>query len=157
MSILPNPDTESLKDFARWHRDGNFSLWGYATANLTPDLLIAVSKLFWPDFILYEDCILWAHRFSKENFLAWKAKLHDDLSAVEKLYNHEHLGEGLLQHLPEPLSDQNILYLKDTLVQIWGAALRSNFPDRKIEIEAEFQEDSGDYVITFWQTRENTS
>ncbi len=142
-------DTQDLEGYLEWSEGGKLPLSMYAQFTTNKDILISHAKLFFPDFVLHDEKVFW-DGFNPKNYEGWKAKLHNDAGEIERMMNHVHLDEGLLQHLPEPMSDQNLEYLNHVLVATWGAALRSQFPDRNFEIVGTKQAD-GDYIITFWQ------
>jgi hypothetical protein len=140
-----------LPDYAKWYHREKTDFITYACINITPDLAITVTKLFWPDFILYEDGVFLQNRFRIATHSDWKNQLGADTSAIEKVMNHIHIAQDLLLHPFQDLSYQNIAYFGSVLINTWGAALRINYPDRTFQITGEKDGDFDDFVITFWQ------
>src|SRR5690348_6438810 len=93
------PDWNDLKDYASYGYDGqepDISLQQYALTKLTPDLLVATSKLFFPEFVTHEQGVFLADRFSESLYKNWKrGKYKHDIPAIERIINHVHLGEDL--------------------------------------------------------------
>ncbi len=155
------PDWNDLKDYASYGYDGqkpDISLVQYALTKLTPDLLVATTRLFFPEFVTHEQGVFLADRFSVSLYKSWnRGKYKQDIPAIERIINHVHLAEsfrnGFLQ-----LNKQNLYYVGEVLVQTWKAALVYEFPERSFEVqgtpnEEGFSPDSGDFIITFWQGR----
>lgn len=146
---FPEPDISELPDYLKWHEKG-FSLRDYARLNLSPDLAISMTKIFWPDFVLHEGRVFIKEAFEISNFENWKKTTNGDLIAVQKVMNHVHLADLLYEPF-ENLSYTNILYFGTILHHIWRYALQTNFPDLDFEVTIEKDGDFDDVVITFWQ------
>src|SRR5437588_5460345 len=65
----------------------DLGLWGYLSMRADFDLVAAFSKLFWPDFVEVEGCILLAEAYSPTSFERWRASLHNDRQAIEVTMN----------------------------------------------------------------------
>jgi hypothetical protein len=152
-------DFSELEDYQPWYQEGH-DLFTYATTKLTPDLAIASTKLFWPDFVEYRDCIFLGASMSdqsKSTADTWITHFDGNLTAVEHMMNHQHVGQDLMSYPFEKLGYANVAYFGQMLVKMWGAALREQFPDRTCVVEGwkEGSEEEGyqDYIITFFQKR----
>jgi hypothetical protein len=150
------PDIDDLDDYREWYEKERISLKTYAAHKLTPDLAIAVTKLFMPDFMEYEGGIFFADDFREGTFHTWKKQLNGNMTEMEKVMNHRHIDD-LLPGLEKPLSDRNLFYFGSVLYQMWKAALNLTFPEKHVVIVApetmeQFLEE-GDFVITFFQER----
>lgn len=143
------PDKQDLRRYIEWSNNGNVQLELYAEFNTNKDILISHIKFLWPDFVVYEGKVF-RDGFNIENYKRWKKKYNNNVEEIERVMNHIHLQEGLLQNLPESLSDKNLEYVSSMLVKMWKAALSSQFPNRSFEVIGDKQE-NGDYLITFWQ------
>src|SRR5262245_31035993 len=83
------PNLKDLPDYQSWcAANPGFSLMDYAYHQLTPDLAVAVTKLFWPDFVLHEGGVFLAAAFDRQRFQEWKERLGGDLIAVQRMMNH---------------------------------------------------------------------
>lgn len=147
------PDLSELSDYTRWREKGSTtSLIEYAAIKLTPDLAIATSKLFWPDFITHEGGVFLRYRFSVENFELWKKQFNSDIQAIEKMINHVHLTADLLVSPFENLSYTNVQYFGSVLMRCWQCALSAKFPNNCFEFIGEKDDPFDDFVITFYQS-----
>lgn len=147
------PDISELSDYSAWYGQNPRELIRYASSKLSPDLAIAVTRLFWPDFVIHENRVFLAFRFEDQNFKHWEDEFDGDLQAVERMINHVHVVADLLTYPFENLSYPNIEYFGRILVQTWKAALKTQFPDRAFQISGEKDGELDDFVITFWQTQ----
>ncbi len=147
----PKPIISELPEYYEWYQQEKIDFMTYASNKLTPDLAITVTRLFYPEFILYDEGIFLANLFSKNNYHEWKSKLNCDLSAIEKVMNHIHLAQDLLIYPFENLSYQNIAYFGNILVKTWSLALKDQYPQRVFKVVGGKDGDFDDFVITFWQ------
>jgi hypothetical protein len=156
------PDWSTLKDYASFGDAGQkpaISLREYALSKLTPDLLVAVTRLFFPEFITYQGGVFLAERFAEALFNQWnRGQYRNDMNALERMINHVHLAEGYGNGFQQ-LSKQNLYYVGEVLVQTWKGALTHQFPGWSFTVQGTANEvgygpDSGDFVITFWRNRE---
>ncbi len=90
-----------------WIRDVDF--WSYLNLRADYDLAAVFSKLFWPDFIEVDGCVLLAQCYDPENFREWGKRLHGNKSAVEGMVNHVHIGD-LFLNSPKELKESEQLY-----------------------------------------------
>src|SRR5438876_9730226 len=94
----PRLDTSLLPMFQKYKQENeswmpNFDIWDYLNLRADYDLAVAFSKLFWPDFIEVDGCILLATSYSPENFAHWKESLKGDKRAIETMLNHTHIWD----------------------------------------------------------------
>jgi hypothetical protein len=145
------PNLLELADYRAMSAETPMSLTEYAALCMTPDVAIASTKLFYPDFVLHEEAVFLAYRFDETLFARWKAQLGDDLAAVERVINHVHVAADLMVSPFEDMSYGNIAYFGAILMKTWKAALMAEFPSRRFEMRGEKDGDFDDFVITFWQ------
>lgn len=145
------PDITDLTDYNGEYGHGESHLLDYALNKLTPDLAIAVTKLFYPDFVVHQNRVFLAFRFDKDNFDMCEKQLDGDLAAVERVINHIHVAADLLTIPFENATYQTIQYFGTVLLQSWKAILLAQFPDRQFQFSGEKDGDMDDFVITFWQ------
>lgn len=144
-------DLAALTDFYDWNRSG-MKLVAYAGMRLTPDITIAVIDLFFPKFISYQGTILFENRFSEATFERWYEHYGGNLTDVEKLLNTtsvRDISQSFEGHL-----FQNIQYIGEVLKKSYTNELSAQFPERNIEIIGYRREDADDYIIAFWQIRQ---
>jgi hypothetical protein len=116
------------------------------------ELAVAFGQLFWPRFVLFEDCVFWAPG-NPELFKTWIVQLGGDKPAVEAMMNHRHIID--LFPRASPATPQQLIYLGKLLRDIWSCKLARDFPDRTFEVV--FTEgapaDLVGYQVTFCQRR----
>jgi hypothetical protein len=148
------PDWQSLEDYRRYGYDGLepvISLLDYALSEMSPDLLVASTRIFFPDFVRHDEGVFLADQFSVPFYENWKGRYGSNIQAIEKIMNHVHLGEGW-GHGFFKLSKQNLHYVGEVLVQTWKAGLVYEFPDMSFEVQGSEPDDVPDFIITFWHT-----
>lgn len=113
---------------------------------------IAYAELFWPSFVEYDGCILFAGRFDQANFQSWMAATGGDKRAVEGVVNHTHILDLFVKHEIKPTREQ-VVWLGRLLREMWQAKVDRDFPGRGVVVS--FPEDAGDdllnYEITVFQ------
>jgi len=159
--MINKPDWSSLDDYASLGYDGQeppISLREYALSKLTPDLLVGVATLFFPEFTTHEQGVFLTERFSVSLYNSWNSgRYKNDIAAIERVINHVHLAEGLGYGFFQ-MSKRNRYFIGEVLVQTWKAALSYEFPERSFEVlgtpdEVGRSPDNGDFIITFWQSK----
>jgi hypothetical protein len=114
-------------------------------------LAIAFSRLFWPEFVEHEGCVLFAG-FSPAAYRDFLAACKGDRAAVESVMNHQHILD-LFYHAAQTATAAQIVYLGKVLKDILTVKLRADFPRRTFTVE--FDEgpfdDLLEYQVTFWQ------
>ncbi|MFB2833384.1 hypothetical protein [Floridanema evergladense] len=145
--IKLNP--EQLIDFQQWKQANGdeFSLWDYLFGVANAEIAIAFTKLFLPDIIEHEGGIFLAQAFNKEIYEQWKAKLGNDITAIEKVMNHQHIDDLLPG--TEKVGIDNLYYLGNALSQMWTSRLKSLYPERNFQISCD--RDEYTVVVTFCQ------
>jgi hypothetical protein len=68
-----NPDNWDISEYINWKYDMNAAL--------------AFSKLFFPDFIEKDGCIILSFRYNEETFETWKQHFNNDITAIETACN----------------------------------------------------------------------
>ena len=123
--------------------------WLYATGSI--EKALAYAQLFWPHFVVHEDCVLLD--LDLDGYDAWKERLPAK-SDIEAMLNHRHILD-LFHDAGSHEPHEWLISLGCSLKQCWEAKLKLQFPDRKFEIV--FDEtrcaDPIDYQITFYQSR----
>jgi hypothetical protein len=96
------------------------------------DFTAAFSKLFWPDFVEVDGCVLLARSYNPQNFAQWQARYPGNPRAVEAMLNHVHISD-LYPGIPVgPDSPLPLLeYLAQVLMVCWKHALLELFPDKQ--------------------------
>ena len=115
---------------------------------------IAYGRLFWPEFSVHEDCVLFAG-FNEKSFVGFMEQTRGNKKAVEGVMNHRHILDLFPNVKTEP-SRALVVHLGRVLKDMWSCKLRRNFPSREITVSfpEDGIEDLLDYEITFFQDHE---
>jgi hypothetical protein len=123
--------------------------WLYVTGSI--EQALAYAQLFWPPFVVHEDCVLLDR--SVDGYAPWAERLREKAD-IEAMLNHRHILDLFHDAVGSEPHDW-LISLGRTLKDCWGAKLRLEFPDRRFEVV--FDEtpcaDPVDYQITFYQQR----
>jgi hypothetical protein len=147
MEITGNPLLdESILPVFQWFKqaDGNekLTLWNYISMRADSDLAVAFSKLFWPDFIEVDDCILLAEHYSPKSYEYWKTQLHADRLSIEQTLNDVRMPEFFMtsdsildKHGNERSREVLQEFLGNVLATCWKSALHYVFPTKMFIVE----------------------
>lgn len=134
--------------------EGNqeLSLWNYLGMRADYDLAVAFSKLFWPDFIEIDNCVLLSEAYDPTHFNKWKEHFQGDGPRIEAAVNRTRLDD-LFMHVPEGVefSVQLLEYLAQCLLMCWKHALEAAFPDRRFTFYYGTLPEESSPTITFHQ------
>lgn len=138
---------ELLTDFQQWKQanDEDFSLWDYLSGVATVEMAIAFTKLFWPDFVEHEKGIFLAEAFDVQIYQDWKEKLGCDISAIERMMNHQHIDDLLPG--ADRVGIENLVYLGNAIATMWESRLQSLYPGREFQVNCD--RDEYTVVVTF--------
>jgi len=142
----------NLSDYLKWKKSNpDISLLDYVCDNLSPDMAISITKLFYPDFVLHDGKVLLKDRLEKTNYEEWKKKLSNDQIKIEKMINHIHLQEDLFLGMKNRLDFKNLKYLANILVSCWTKAVADQVPGRKIKVELYEDKEAEDIILNVYQ------
>jgi hypothetical protein len=112
---------------------------------------LAYSKLFWPAFVEYDDCVFLSLDLDK--YHSWMAQFDNDKTGTESMLNHRHIGD--MFEAGESTPHELLIRLGCILKQCWTAKLRADFPQRRFDVHFDDSAaaDAIDYEITFCQVR----
>jgi hypothetical protein len=143
-------NTERMSDFQQWKKANgdDFSIWNYLSGVTTVEMALAFTTLFWPDFVEHDCGIFLAEAFNQELYEQWKAELGNDIAAIERVMNHQHIDDLLPG--AEGVGIDNLFYLGQVIQQMWKNRLKSGYPDRSFQVLC--NQDEYTVVVTFCQT-----
>jgi hypothetical protein len=100
----------------------------------------AFTRVFMPQFVEVEGCVLWDRVYDPDNFRNWHEQLRGDIRAIESTLNQFRLW--LYVDIPEdPASEAGALALAEQISVSWRRCLREAFPARTFEVTASNSED----------------
>lgn len=134
---LPSLDVSILPIFEKYKKDNeswipDFDTWSYLNLRADFDLAAAFAKLFWPDFVEVDGCVLLQREYSPEAFAEWMERFDGDRRAVESMLNHVHISDLFLNSrkdvtYPGELYD----FLAHALMLGWKQVLQDKYPDKR--------------------------
>lgn len=134
---VPELDTSLMPIFQKYKQENEswipgFDVWDYLNLRSDFDMAAAFTKLFWPDFVEVDGCVLLKGSYSPENFKKWMSSYEGDRRAVESMMNHLHLWDTFLNspkdvEYPEQLHE----YLVNAVLFGWKQVLHESFPDKR--------------------------
>jgi hypothetical protein len=115
------------------------------------DHAIGYSTIFWPEFVVYDDCVF-RQSMDAETYRQWMDGCGGDKSAVEAVANHKHIVDLFVNSEFRPSKDV-VLYLGSILREMWSCKLVRDFPSRQFDVEFPCGDAAQlvDYQITFFQ------
>ncbi len=90
--------------------------------------------------------------FNREIYEQQKATLGNDITAIERVMNHQHIDDILLG--TDKVGTDNLFYLGQALKQMWESRLKSLYADRRFEVCC--NRDDYTVVVMFYQLRTNS-
>lgn len=134
-------DTNTLKDYEVL-KELNSRRWNIGEyLNLKYDLnaAIAFSKLYFPDFIEHQGCVLLGFTFNESTFMQWHEIFKGDVSAIEKKCNLYEIADffQLNRSVDESPESYNraIDEFSKALKISWEINCKILFPDKNIIVE----------------------
>ena len=134
---LPPLDTSKLPIFQKYRKENeswipDFDTWSYLNLRADFDLAAAFAKMFWPDCIEVDDCVILQRNYSPEAFAEWMQTYDGDRRAVEGMLNHVHIADLFLNSsrdvtYPHELFD----FLAHALIYGWKQALQDKHPEKR--------------------------
>lgn len=151
----------SVMPVYQWFRseegNANITVWNYLNMRGDLELAVGFSKLFYPDFVEVEGCVLLSVAYSPDSYQRWKKALNGDRSHIETMLNYTRVWELFLGPTtlpPAVIIDESTtsalsIYLGKVLAICWRHALHDAFPEKTFNIV--YDESYHDPSVTFYQ------
>lgn len=102
--------------------------------------------MFWPQFTTRDDCVFLKDKYSEEEFLRLVGEKSDPEYWINLLTIDDFFSE--LENGAERAKS-----LAKSLVEIWEAKLKKDFPDKSFVVEYIYDREYGDCGLTFHQKK----
>lgn len=135
LSLLP--DLSALRAQVQWE----YTTQNYIESKGSFELSIAFARLFWPELVERNGCILRADVLNEADFERWWRETAGDITAVERVLNQLHV-ETLVPSDSTELDESVYRYLATILVETWSARVKVLYPDREFVVACEDCDDS---------------
>lgn len=127
----------------------SFNWWSYV--NMKSDLQTALgfAKLFYPEVIEVENCLILKDRYSFELYNQWKLR-NNDKTVIEKMMNLYQINDffHINRNQDEDEENQQIVFAK-ILHHFWIQSFKERFPNRSIIVKV--FEEYGELFITMYE------
>jgi len=134
-----------IPELQQWNDGQGISLEAWTSCVGSYDLAIGYATLFWPDFVLYDDCVFFKEPDAAE-YKDWMAHCRGDKQSVEKVMNHHHLMD-LFRNSQFSPTKEILVHIGKLLRDVWQCKLKRDFPDRQIRVE--FYDDATDDLVRY--------
>jgi hypothetical protein len=118
---------------------GNWDITSYLNLKYDINAALAFSKLYFPDFIEKNGCIILGFLFDEKIFNEWYEHFQGDITAVETMCNTYDIMDyfGLNQPVGQSLDiyNQVIDEFAKALKRSWEANCQLLFPDRSMTVD----------------------
>ena len=103
-------NADKLRDFQQGKKakGDDFSPWDYLFGAANIEIARAFTKLFGSDFVEHEGGIFLSEAFNSQIYEQWKIERGNDVAAIEKVMNHQHIDDILPG--AQNASTENLLY-----------------------------------------------
>jgi len=125
-------------------------IWEYLNYKADFELAFVFSKLFWPDFMQVDGCILLVEQYDPKSFEMWKQKFNGDCKKIESIINHIHIYDLFLNCETEGFDITLLENLGQILLKCWGCALRELFPDKQFHFQYSTEPEEYGPTISFY-------
>jgi hypothetical protein len=140
-----------IPELGQWDDKRIITPWAWMGIIGRFDHAIGYSAIFWPDFVLVDDCIF-VEAPSAELYERWMSQQNRNRMEVEAVINHRHIVELFPRSGFVPARDV-IAHLGVLLKDMWSCKLVRDFPGRHVTVNVYGSEsaDLVDHQITVFQ------
>lgn len=118
---------------------GNWDIVSYLNLKYDMNAALAFSKLYFPDFVERNGCVILGFLFDEEVFNEWYRHFQGDVSSVEAMCNTYDVMDyfALNQTVNQPISIYNELIdeFAKVLKRSWEANCQLLFPERQMIVD----------------------
>ena len=127
-------DPALLPDYSAWLASSpGLSLSGYAYHQVKLDHFFAVAAILRPEVIQHAGGLFQAEGFTTRGFDDWFRATSGDLTAIERVVNHRHVGDLLVALSDAPVP---VLVSAGALIrECWEAHLKQLYPQVPTRVE----------------------
>jgi hypothetical protein len=141
MKTLLDFDKGILKDYNLWENanKGKWSVGSYINEFYDLNAALSISKLYFPDFVEVQGCIILGFRYDAEIFNQWYDKFQGEITPTERYCNLYGVADYLHINKVDYDSDETyreaIEIFSRSLKISWEINCKLLFPNRQMKIE----------------------
>ncbi|MCX7015883.1 MAG: hypothetical protein NTW86_25565 [Candidatus Sumerlaeota bacterium] len=142
-----------IPELPLWNNGAGIDPESWVNSFARCDHAAGYALLFWPDFVLYDDCVFLSQP-DPQHYADWLSSCHGDKTRVEGLMNHQHILDMFCNSEMKPTKEL-VAHIGRLLKDMWSCKLKRDFPDRPIRVECygDDSDDLIDYQITVFHDR----
>ena len=134
MQTILNVSTNLLRDYTDFEKvNDNWNILSYLNYNYDINAALSFSKLFFPDFIEENGCIVLSFLYNKENFNEWFDEFNGNKSEIEKMCNLYELKDFF--HIKDERNEEVLREFGKVIQKSWEINLSILFPQKKFCIK----------------------
>jgi hypothetical protein len=132
------------------YEDWMGGFWPFLDTKADFELAAAFSKLFWPDFIEVDGCVLLAEHYDRTSFQAWVEELNGEPQTLEAVINETHVYDLFNNSVGRTPAPAIFEWLGQVLLKTWACCLRECFPSKRFEFRYATEPYEYGPTLTFW-------
>ncbi len=145
---------KEYNDFESLNKE-NWDITSYLNLNYDMNAALAFSKLYFPDFIEKDGCILLAFRYNEQVFKDWFVHFEGNVKLIESICNSYEVMDYFINNrlVNESLEDYNktLDEFAKALKNSWEINCQLLFPDKRIVVD--IYEEYNTTRITLYQDK----
>ncbi|TQK45050.1 hypothetical protein FBY35_6591 [Streptomyces sp. SLBN-118] len=114
--------------------DGAADYLEYLSQNVGLAEWAAVSRVFFPQFVEVDGCVLWDRVYDPDNLRIWREELKGDVSSIEATLNQFRLWQYI--EIDDDESQRRAFELAREIAASWRGCLERSFPGRSFDVQA---------------------
>jgi len=152
MKKLIELDYRILNDFEAFNKvNTNWNIGSYLNTFFDINAALAFSKLYFPDFVDIQNCVILDFRYNEDLFKQWFTELNGEVSQVEKMCNLYELKDFF--HINNNINDENkknkVLDVFGTILKrSWEVNLKLLYPERSFKVDL-FEEYESKFITLY--------
>jgi hypothetical protein len=148
-SSIINFSENILKEYSDFEKvNDNWNILSYLNYNFDTNAAIAFSKLYFPDFVEYEDCIILSVLFNLETFNEWFEELNGNIKEVEKMCNLYEVKDFFHINRGDEIDEETLKIFANLLSTAWAISLNKLYPSKRFKIDT-FEEYDSLYITIY--------
>lgn len=140
MKTLITIDLNILDEYSEWkNANKDWNIGDYLRFNYNLNTAIAFSKLYFPNFIEKDGCIILDFRYDENTFLAWQKHFNGDVKGIEFKCNFfevkDYFDYNKDTYKSIDLYNKALDEFAKILQKSWSINLKLLYPDKKFIVD----------------------
>jgi len=138
MRSIVKLNTRLLFQYSDWEESnkGKWTIASYLNEFYDLNAALAFSKLFFPDFVEIDGCVILGFRYDPNIFKQWKEEFGEDLSSIERYCNMYDVQDYFhINHRNDEIEVSQIDELAMVLKASWEANCKLLYPSCSYKVD----------------------